>query len=45
MPDRPRTEDLGQLYETRGGEAMIRVLTETLLCHATEELFNESGEG
>jgi hypothetical protein len=27
---------------SRGGEAMIKVLEETLLCHATEELIEEN---
>ena len=27
----------------RGGEAMIRVLEDLLLCHATEELLEEQG--
>ena len=28
----------------RGGEAMIKVLGQTLLCHATEELLEEHGQ-
>lgn len=28
---------------SRGGEAMIRVLEELLLCHATEDLLGEHG--
>jgi len=29
----------------RGGEAMIEVLDQTLLCHAAEELLDDMGEG